>query len=367
MTKPFILLAAGGTGGHLFPAEACALELVEQGAEVVIATDRRGEGFARLEQNNLVKVVRFAGGGVASGSFFHKIMGAISLFWGIIQAFFWLQKNRPHVAIGFGGFASIPALTAARLRGIPYIIHEQNAVLGRANRFLARKAKVIATGFKKVKKLPPKSLQKWVGTPVRGTFLLKPERNYQVTKNFHLLIMGGSQGAKVFSDLIPLAIKKLPEAVQERIIVTQQVREEYMPLAEKAWQGSLARYELAPFFTDIDKKMAEAHLYIGRAGASSLAECLAMHLPAVMVPYPYAVDNHQYYNALNLSEQNCGWVISEEILNADMLAESLASVIYEPQKLQDVSDACGHIAKLDAAKQITDIIFSLYHKQEQKT
>ncbi len=361
MTKPLILLAAGGTGGHLFPAEACALELIEQGAQVIIATDRRGEGFSRLEENNLVKVIRFSGGGVASGSMIKKIIGGLGLIKGIFEAFFWIKKNRPHAAIGFGGFASIPSLVAARFTATPYIIHEQNAVLGRANRFLAKKAKIIATGFKKVKKIPPDSIQKWVGTPVRGTFLLKPERNYQATQNFHLLIMGGSQGAKVFSDLIPKAIKKLPEAVQERIIVTQQVRPEYMRIAEASWRGSVARYELAPFFSDIDKKMAAAHLYIGRAGASSLSECLAMALPAVMVPYPYAVDNHQYYNALNLSEQNCGWVISEEILSADMLAESLASVIYTPQKLQEVSHSCAQIARLDAAKQITKLALSFTH------
>ncbi len=363
MTKPLILLAAGGTGGHLFPAEACALELMEQGVKVVIATDRRGQGFSRLEKNKQVKIIRFSGGGVASGSLLKKVIGILGLIKGTFEAFFWMRKNRPHAAIGFGGFASVPALVAARFTGTPYMIHEQNAVLGRANRFLAKKAKLIATGFKKVKSIPPNNIQKWVGTPVRGTFLLKSERNYQATQHFHLLIMGGSQGAKIFSDLIPNAIKKLPEAIQERIIVTQQVRPEYMRLAEDSWRGSLAHYELAPFFSDIDKKMAAAHLYIGRAGASSLSECLAMALPAVMVPYPYAVDNHQYYNALNLSEQNCGWIISEEILTEDMLAESLAMAIYEPQKLQDVSNACSQMAKLDAAKQIAKLALGLtrYH------
>ncbi len=359
MTKPLILLAAGGTGGHLFPAEACALELLEQGAEVAIATDKRGQGFSRLEKSSPIKIVRFSGGGVASGSFFKKIIGGLGLIKGIFEAFFWFKKHRPQVAIGFGGFASIPAIMAARLTSTPYILHEQNAVLGRANRFLAKKATIIATGFQKVKKIPPHIHQKWVGTPVRGNFLLKPERNYEATRNFHLLIMGGSQGAKIFSDLIPKAIQKLPEAVQERIAVTQQVRAEYMNMAEKAWQGSKAQYEIAPFFSDIDKKMGEAHLYIGRAGASSLSECLAMALPAIMVPYPYAVDNHQYYNALNLSEQNCGWVISEEVLTTDMLAETLTSLIYEPKKLQDVSHTCRQTAKLDAAKKISQMALSL--------
>ncbi len=359
MTKPLIVLGAGGTGGHVFPAEATALELLEHGYRVAIATDTKGQGFSAFEKHPDIEVVRFSGGGVASGSKIDKIKGAFGLAMGIIQARRWFKKHKPSLAIGFGGFASIPPLMAARSQQTPYIIHEQNAVLGRANRLLAKKAQAIATGFKDVQKCPPNVEQVWVGTPVRGTFLLDPNRNYHSTQFFNILILGGSQGARIFTSLIPIAISMLPEAVAQHIRVTQQVRPENMDEANEAWKDSHAQYELAPFYKQVGQKMADAHLYIGRSGASTVSECLATSLPAIMIPYPYAVDDHQYYNAKNLADQGCGWVIREGEVTAEILADALKSLIFEPARLEAASKACEQTAKLDATKQISDMVLKL--------
>ncbi|MFV0431821.1 MAG: undecaprenyldiphospho-muramoylpentapeptide beta-N-acetylglucosaminyltransferase [Alphaproteobacteria bacterium] len=359
MSKPLILIGAGGTGGHLFPAEATTLELIEHGYQVAIATDSKSKSFSNFDKHPDVKVVRFAGGGVASGSKIEKIKGAFCICIGIVQAFFWIKKHKPKMAIGFGGYASVPPVLGARLSGVAYLVHEQNAVLGRANRLLAKKAKAILTGFKNVQQCPKETPQHWVGTPVRGTFLLDPIRNYHETKNFNLLVLGGSQGAKIFTSLIPQAIGLLPEALQEHIYVTHQVRAEYINEAEAAWQNNKAQYELAPFYKDVAQKMADSHLYIGRAGASTLSECLATTLPSIMVPYPYAVDDHQFFNGKNLADQGCGWLIRENELTSEILADALKALIFEPERLEAASKACEQVAKLDATKQIADVVSTL--------
>ncbi|MFV0321611.1 MAG: undecaprenyldiphospho-muramoylpentapeptide beta-N-acetylglucosaminyltransferase [Alphaproteobacteria bacterium] len=364
MTKPLIVLGAGGTGGHLFPAEATALELLEHGFRVAIATDKKGQGFSAFENHKDVEIIRFSGGGVASGSIIAKAKGGLSLCAGILQAYRWFKKNKPAVAIGFGGFASIPPIMAARYTKTPYILHEQNAVLGRANQMLAKHAKAIATGFKEVQKCPENIEQVWVGTPVRGTFLLDPIRNYHTTKFFNLLVLGGSQGARALTTLIPQAINLLPEALVAHIHVTQQVRNENMAEAKEAWANSSAKYELAPFYKQVGQRMADAHLYIGRSGASSVSECLATALPAIMIPYPHAVDDHQYFNAKNLADQGCGWVIREEEVTPEILADALKTLIFNPQRLEDASMACEKNAKLDATKHIADMVSAII-KQNQ--
>lgn len=356
INKPLVVLGAGGTGGHIFPAQALAAYLLDQDFRVVVMTDQRGEAFQSMEAHKDFQLISLSGSAMTSVSLKNKIFGGFRLLKGVMEAYSWFKKNKPNMVIGFGGFASIPPVMAAMLTQTAYMIHEQNATLGRANRLVASKARYIATNFLDVQKLPKTAQQKWVGTPLREAFL----RDADVAPSspfFHLLILGGSQGAKIFNDLVYDVVSQLPIEQQKKLKITQQVRKEYMDEVQKLWEKNPhIDPELSPFFSDVASLMKSADLYMGRAGAGVLSEALACHLPVIMIPYPHAADQHQYYNALNLQNAGCGLLIEEEGLDAQAITDYIHDLMNDLPQQKKIKEACAAMAKTQATKELYELI-----------
>ncbi len=335
--KKKIVLCAGGSGGHIFPAIAVADELMQSGYDVVLFTDCRGEVY----ENKKIKVYTVMGEAISGRGIFKKIFALIKLGIGTLQAAVLLKKLKPVAVVGFGGFASVPGCFAAEyFTKIPVLLHEQNAVLGRANRLLARKASLLLTSFEKTLLVPQKTNFKYVGMPVRKELAEAAASPYSKITNrnkINLLIIGGSQGAAVLSRVVPAAIKLLPEALKKRLNVCQQCRPEDLDNVRLAYAGSGIKTELASFFPDIAQRMVKAHLIISRAGSSSVAEIFTIGRPAILIPYKFAADNHQYENALSLSEKGGGWILKEDTLTADSLCSRLISLFENPEVLGEAA------------------------------
>jgi len=342
-----VVLCAGGSGGHIFPAEALATKLLEQGLKVVLLTDKRGKAFGA---NDKIQVVRVNGEAFAGRNIFGKAFALFSLGMGAIQSFFILRNLKPLAVVGFGGFASIPGGVGACFARVPLIIHEQNAVLGRANRLLAKKAKLVITSFKKTSRVPRGIKTSYVGMPVRQQIAKKagaPYPKLEPNGKIDILVIGGSQGARILSDVVPAAIKLLPKDIQKKLVICQQCRKEDLERVKEAYKGTGAKVTLASFFDDIPDKMAKAHLIISRSGASSMAEIFAIGRPAILVPFKYAADNHQSANALALKEKGGGWLMNESGFTPAALAERLESLFENTDVLKNAA-SCALIK--DTAK-----------------
>jgi UDP-N-acetylglucosamine--N-acetylmuramyl-(pentapeptide) pyrophosphoryl-undecaprenol N-acetylglucosamine transferase len=340
--EKIVVLCAGGSGGHIFPAIAVADELLQNGYNVILFTDCRGEAY----KNEKIKVYTIMGEAVSGRNLFRKCIAAAKLAFGTLQSLFYLSKIKPDAVVGFGGFASVPGCLAAEVfTKIPVILHEQNAVLGLANRVLAKKASLLITSFTKTSMVPPKTKVKYVGMPVRKEVAEMAAAAYPklTTRNkINLLIIGGSQGAAVLSRIVPAAIKMLPESIKKRLNVCQQCRPEDLDNVRLSYLGSGIRTELASFFSDIPQKMVKAHLIISRAGSSSVAEIFTIGRPAILIPYRFAADNHQYENALSLNEKGGGWILKEDTLTAPTLCARLISLFENPDVLSNAA-ACALI------------------------
>ncbi|MCC7015812.1 MAG: UDP-N-acetylglucosamine--N-acetylmuramyl-(pentapeptide) pyrophosphoryl-undecaprenol N-acetylglucosamine transferase, partial [Rhodospirillales bacterium] len=315
MTAPgLIVLAAGGTGGHLFPAEALAAELSGRGFRLALVTDARGRPFSL--QGGEVATHRVAGGGLAGKNPWAQAKAAFGLALGATQALGLLGRLGPRAVVGFGGYASFPTVLAAILRGLPTAIHEQNAVLGRANRMLARGRVRIATSFPATRGLPKGTEARAVctGMPVRPAVAAlagRPYRAPQAGNPVSLVVIGGSQGARIFADVVPPAVARTPDDLRRHLRIAQQCRPEDLERTRKAYAGMNVAAELATFFADAPERMASAHLVIARAGASTVAELAALGRPAILVPYRYAADDHQGANARALAEAGAAWAMAE--------------------------------------------------------
>jgi UDP-N-acetylglucosamine--N-acetylmuramyl-(pentapeptide) pyrophosphoryl-undecaprenol N-acetylglucosamine transferase len=360
--QPLIVLAAGGTGGHVFPAEALASELISRGLRLVLITDRRGvnlEGrLADLETH------RVWAGGIAGKGFFARVASTIEIIIGTLQAWFLLKKLKPAVVVGFGGYASVPTMLAAAYSGVKTAIHEQNAVLGRANRLLAKRVVKIATSFERVVAIPDtlKSNIVVTGMPVRPSVVKMREKSYpNLTddKNINLLVFGGSQGAHIFSNVIPGALKKINSKIRRRIRVTQQSRPEDINNVRAAYNALRIEADISSFFDDVPQKIAEAHLVISRSGASSIAELTTIGRPAILVPYVHAVDDHQSCNAYAVDEIGGGWLIPEDAFTHGMLAARLEALLSMPQILENAGLAARAVGKPDAASRLADMVIGL--------
>ncbi len=332
-----IVLCAGGSGGHIFPAEALATKLLEQRIKVILLTDKRGKAF---EASDKIQVVRVKGEAFTGRSIFGKVFALFALGLGMIQSFFILRNLKPLAVVGFGGFASIPGGMGAYLARVPLIIHEQNAVLGRANRLLAKKAKLVITSFKKTSKLPRGVKTSYIGMPVRQQIAKKagaPYPKFSANGKIDILVIGGSQGARILSDVVPAAIRLLPKDIQKKLVICQQCRKEDLERVKSAYKGTGAKVTLASFFDDIPDKMAKAHLIISRSGASSMAEIFAIGRPAILVPFKYAADDHQSANALALKEKGGGWLMNENGFTPAALAERLESLFENTDVLKNAA------------------------------
>jgi UDP-N-acetylglucosamine--N-acetylmuramyl-(pentapeptide) pyrophosphoryl-undecaprenol N-acetylglucosamine transferase len=355
--KSLIALAAGGTGGHLFPAEALAAALIARGHPVALVTDKRGTGFDKLAA---VALHRISAGGVAGGGLLRQAKSALKLGVGFFQARALLARLRPAVAVGFGGYASVPTMLAAALAGIPTVLHEQNAILGRANRLLARRATHIAASFPGAVAAGARVVL--TGNPVRPAIAALADAPYAAPEAggpFRLLVTGGSQGARAFGRLLPDAIALLPEDRRRRLVLAQQCRAEDLERVQATYAGLKVEAELAPFFTDMPKRLSAAHLAIARSGASTVAEFAAAGRPAILIPYPHAADDHQTANARVMADAGAAWLMPESALTPALLAERLQLLMDTPAALAAAALAAQGCGRRDAAERLADLVESL--------
>jgi UDP-N-acetylglucosamine--N-acetylmuramyl-(pentapeptide) pyrophosphoryl-undecaprenol N-acetylglucosamine transferase len=364
LSQPLVMLAAGGTGGHLFPAEALARELLARRIPAVLVTDRRGKAFGEALGEIPIHRIRAA---TLGPGLIGKLRTMIELGAGTIQARALLGRLRPAVVVGFGGYPSLPAALAARLTGTPLVIHEQNAVLGRANRLVVAGASRIAVSFPEVAGVPAACAGRVVvtGNPVRPGMAAARAAPYRLPAGdepFRILVIGGSQGARVFSEVLPAALANLPAEVRGRLRLVQQARVEDLELARRAYAhaGMAEAVELSPFFNDIPERMAAAHLVICRAGASTLAELTAAGRPAILVPYPHAMDDHQTANARALAAVGGAWLMPQPVhsaagLTAELTAE-LTALLQTPADLERAAAAARDWGAPDAAARLADAV-----------
>jgi UDP-N-acetylglucosamine--N-acetylmuramyl-(pentapeptide) pyrophosphoryl-undecaprenol N-acetylglucosamine transferase len=361
MSRPLVVLAAGGTGGHMFPAAALAQALVRRGMAIALVTDRRGQAFALPGGDLTVHRVRAAA--MAGASFAAKAKAGVQLLVGTAQAWLLLRRLKPAVVVGFGGYASVPTVLAAHRLGLPIVLHEQNAVLGRANRLVARLARRIATGFSDVEGLAGADRAKLAvtGNPVRPEITALVDKAYPALGPdgaLTVLVTGGSQGAALFSRVVPEAISRLPEGMRRRLRLVQQVRADDLDAVRATYATLGVDAELSPFFADLPDRLAGAHLVIGRAGASTIAETAVAGRPAILVPLAIAADDHQTKNARALESTGAAIVMPEAAFTAEALAARLQPLLALPEKLRAMAAAARNVGAVDAADRLADLVLT---------
>ncbi len=357
-----IVLAAGGTGGHLFPAFALAEELGRRGYAIDLATDMRGDRYGTGFPARAVH--RLPSATLAGKSPMAIAKTGIALTRGIIAARSLLKKLKPAVVIGFGGYPSFPPLLAARFLNIPSALHEQNAVLGRANRMLAKRVTALATSFEQTKFIDTdlSAKARYTGNPVRAQVIAEAARPYKapaVGDPIDLLVFGGSQGARYFSENVPPALKLLPDALRQRLRVVQQARDEDLGEVTAQYAEAGITADVAPFFKDLPARMAQSHLVIARAGASSVAELSVLGRPSILVPLPHALDNDQLHNATRLAESGGAWCIEQKVLTPGRLAQEITAIFENPVRLSSAAAAAKSAGRPDAAMRLADLVEEL--------
>ena len=359
MTGPLIVLSTGGTGGHIFPAQALAEALLARGYRLKLITDRRGDAY----NGPLERINRHAiqAAGISGRGFAAKIGALARLATGYFQARKLLRDLNPDVVVGFGGYATVPTLLAASHLGIKTAIHEQNAVLGRANRVLARRATRIATAFKTTTFLRNADRAKsvWTGNPVRPEIVAvrdAPLPTLGADSPIELLVIGGSQGASIFSKVVPAAIAALPDDQRSRVRVTQQCRKEDLAQVREDYAKAQIEADLSPFFDDIPQRLAAAHMLICRAGASTMAELTTAGRPAILVPYPHAIDDHQTANAARLCDAGGAWMMPDRDFTPMLLTGRLSSLFSMDTTLPMASRCAAQIGMPEATERLADVV-----------
>jgi UDP-N-acetylglucosamine--N-acetylmuramyl-(pentapeptide) pyrophosphoryl-undecaprenol N-acetylglucosamine transferase len=357
MNRKLAVLAAGGTGGHLFPAQALAEELNRRGWRVVLATDERGDKYAHdfpAEHRIPLSAATFRKGDLIGAA-----AAGLNIVRGVLQARTAFKVLDPAVVVGFGGYPSLPALLAAVWDKRPTIIHEQNAVLGRVNRFLADKVDVVACAFPTLQRAKAKvrARAQVVGNPIRPEIRALQSLAYEPpTGEIRILVTGGSQGARLLSELTPLALANLPEALRVKLSVQQQTRRENLEDAIKVYKNAVIPAEIAPFFRDMAGRLARAHLVIGRAGASTCCELAVAGRPSILVPLKIATNDHQTYNAKLLADAGGAEVAAEDVLTLEVFTKALTKLLSDPQRLARMAEAARSVAVPDAAERLADLV-----------
>jgi UDP-N-acetylglucosamine--N-acetylmuramyl-(pentapeptide) pyrophosphoryl-undecaprenol N-acetylglucosamine transferase len=353
-----IVIAAGGTGGHFFPAEALASELLARGHRIVLMTDSRSGGlssptFAGHEQY-VIRGAGIAGRGAWRGA---KAVGSLAA--GVMQARGILARLSAASIVGFGGYPCVAPVLAMRLlfRRPSVILHEQNAVLGRANRFLAGHADMLALGFEGTERVPRGARSEVTGNPVRTAITALSQTSYvAATDRIRILVLGGSLGARVFSDVMPSALGSLPDALRRRLSVVQQTRAEDIERVRAAYAANGIPAELSPFFPDVAARLVAAHLVIARAGASTVAELAVAGRPSILVPLPDAIDDHQSANARALAEAGGAWVMPQSGFTPEALTQRLTALLAAPAALVEAAVGARSHARPDAASRLADLV-----------
>jgi UDP-N-acetylglucosamine--N-acetylmuramyl-(pentapeptide) pyrophosphoryl-undecaprenol N-acetylglucosamine transferase len=356
---PLVLLAAGGTGGHLFPAHALAEALARRGVTVDLATDHRAERYGDKFPARHIHII--ASDTLRRRDPISIARTAVMLAIGAIQALRLIGRIQPSAVVGFGGYPTLPPVTAATLRKIPSVIHEQNAVMGRANRLLAPRVSAIATSFAGVLEREPKLKVKATrtGNPVRSMVIAAATTPYigpDSTSALRLLAFGGSQGARIMADIVPAAIQRLDGQLQRRLAVVQQAREEDVARVREIYAQASVAAEVAPFFADLPARMAAAHLVIARSGASTVAELTAIGRPAILVPLPHALDQDQSANAGVLENAGGAFRLQQNDFTPERLAAEICALASAPQKLVAMAAAARSQGAIDAAERLADLV-----------
>lgn len=353
---PLALIAAGGTGGHMFPAQALAEVLVRRGWRVKLSTDARGARYAGGFPH-VVEVETVASGSFARGGLAAKIATPFRIASGIAMATLAMLRDRPAVVIGFGGYPSIPALGAALILHVPRIIHEQNAVPGEVNRRMATHVQAFACGIWPTD-LPHGTPAVHVGNPVRAGVLARADAGY-IPPGDHpmdILVIGGSQGARVLSQTVPAAIAALPDALRRNLRVAHQARPEDIDVVTDAYASANVRADVAAFFDDIPRRLAEAQLVISRAGASSVAELAITGRPSILIPFAAARGDHQTANARALVDAGAAIMVPESRLTPSVLAEQVHTILTTPKAAIHMAVAARSLALPDAAQRLADLV-----------
>ncbi len=364
MEAPLILLTAGGTGGHLFPAEALANVLKASGCRVVLATDKRANAYAgSFPADEIIEIPS----ATPSGRSVPKMAkAALLLAQGTFRAMAVIRRLKPDAVVGFGGYPTVPPVLAASLLKVPAAIHEANGVMGRANRLLARRSSLIATGFAGIKGIPANVPGRVIqtGNPIRPAVLEAAGQAYaplEPNGRMRLLVVGGSQGARVMSDVVPPAIELLPQDLRERLVITQQARGEDLERVRAHYGRLGVAFEAEPFFTDLPRRLGEAHLVVARSGASTVAELAAIGRPSILVPLPGSLDQDQAANAKTLGDLGAAIVCPQTEFTAERLAAEIRSTFQEPERLTKAAAAAHSASITDAAERLAHAVLDLIH------
>ena len=357
-SRPLIGLSTGGTGGHIFPAVALANHLLERDYRVIFFTDTRGKRFLDKYPHLPYHEIPAA---TISKKPLQLLKAGFKILSGYLKAHKFLKNDQPDVMVAFGGYPCFPAAFAGAHQGIPLILHEQNALMGRANRFLAKSALAIGLSFSETALISSALQQKVTvtGNPIRTDVMAIASKEFQAPdeKNpFHILVTGGSQGSRILGQVIPKALSLLPEALRARIIMTQQCRADNIDDAKKIYQEAGVQATLLPFIDDMPAQLSKAHLVIARAGASTVAELTALGRPALYVPLAASIDGDQSLNARQIVEQDAGWLMEERSFTPQALATKLETILNDPAEIKHRADAAKELGHLDATEKLGDLV-----------
>ncbi|MGI9420661.1 MAG: undecaprenyldiphospho-muramoylpentapeptide beta-N-acetylglucosaminyltransferase [Geminicoccaceae bacterium] len=355
MSRP-VIITAGGTGGHMFPALALASELERRGRTVALACDERGARYLP-EEMEAFKVRASS----PSGSVGKRSTGILRLGFGLLQSWWWLKRQQPLAVAAFGSYASVPVGVAAGLLKLPLLVHEQNAVLGRANRMIAKRASGLALTFAETEHAEMMAEDRHVitGNPVRPEIRQHEGEAYRLpgeSEPLDVLVIGGSQGARALSDVVPAALDRLSGRERSNIRLTQQCRPEDLERVEQAYKGLGFKAELKGFFDDLPVRLAKAHLVISRAGASSVAEMLVLGRPSILIPLPSSLEGDQLANAKVVEAAGAAWLMEQADLNGERLADQLRLCLEQPDRLAEAAAKAKALARPDAAEALADAV-----------
>ena len=353
---PLLIIAAGGTGGHMFPAQALAEAMLRKGWRVKLSTDARGArytgGFPHVVQVEQIASATFARGGVLA-----KFLVPFRVLGGIIGATFKMMRDKPAMVVGFGGYPSIPAVTAAWILRRPRMLHEQNGVLGRVNRLFAKRVNAVACGTWPTD-LPSGVEGEFTGNPVRAAVLERAGSGYIAPGDYpmSILVMGGSQGARILSEVVPEAILKLPENLRAHLRIAHQARDEDHNRVDTFYASHGIAAEVKPFFNDVPRRMSEAQLVISRAGASSVADIAVIGRPSILIPYAYATGDHQTANARGLLKADAAILIPESQLDSGTLTAQILAIFDNPSAATQMATAALTCGRPDATERLVELV-----------
>lgn len=362
MRQPFLMIAAGGTGGHMFPAQALAEEMLKKGWRVKLSTDARGArytgGFPHTTEIEQISSATFARGGLLA-----KALVPFRIAGGVISAAFKMMRDKPDIVVGFGGYPSIPAMSAATLLRLPRMIHEQNGVLGRVNTLFAPRVDAVACGTW------PTDLAEGiegvhVGNPVRASVLDRAGAGYIQPGDYpmDLLVIGGSQGARILSDMVPPAIAQLPIDMLHNLRISHQARDEDEERVRAYYETEGINADVQPFFQDVPRRMSEAQLVISRSGASSVADISVIGRPSILIPFAAATGDHQTANARGLVDADAAILIPESALTIDTLSEQISAILNDPSAAGKMSRAALSVGKPEATQTLVEMVETLANK-----